>query len=207
MALSPLRPLIFSLEFSPAFFSMFDIRKLFAKEAPSPARTDAEISSAVMDGGSGEGLESEYQRLIAAQFRRLGIAEDCVTIEVRRLGHGPHGFDVLVGMVRLHHWERTSGLRLLMGLPLIESRVRKLVRSTWLADYSHFGGLWVHASEHLHEAPGMDELRELLLTLTPPDAPASEGKSPAHPFAHSGTVSSASSGSSVRAVAPQPPIA
>ncbi len=133
---------------------MFDLRKLFARE-----RHDT--------GAIGEGLEIEYQRLVATQFRRLGIHEDCVNIEVRRVGHGPHGFDVLVGMIRLHRWERTSGLRLLIGLPLIESRVRKLVRSTWLADYSHFGGLWVHASEHLHEDPGVEELRALLLSLAP----------------------------------------
>ncbi len=153
---------------------MFDLRKLFARE-----RHDT--------GAIGEGLEIEYQRLVATQFRRLGIHEDCVNIEVRRVGHGPHGFDVLVGMIRLHRWERTSGLRLLIGLPLIESRVRKLVRSTWLADYSHFGGLWVHASEHLHEDPATEELRELLLTLTPPETLAPSGHARPHPFARAET--------------------
>ena len=155
---------------------MFDLRKLFAKEAASRERADY--------GSAAEGLEIEYQRLVTTQFRRLGIHEDCVTIDVRRIGHGPHGFDVLVGMVRLHRWERTSGLRLLIGLPLIESRVRKLVRSTWLADYSHFGGLWLHAAEHLHEEPGTEELRELLMTLTPPQASASAQTPASHPFAH-----------------------
>ena len=155
---------------------MFDLRKLFAKEAASRERAEY--------GGAAEGLEIEYQRLVTTQFRRLGIHEDCVTIDVRRIGHGPHGFDVLVGMVRLHRWERTSGLRLLIGLPLIESRVRKLVRSTWLADYSHFGGLWLHAAEHLHEEPGVEELRELLMTLTPPQAPTSAQTPTSHPFAH-----------------------
>lgn len=154
---------------------MFDLRKLFAKEAASRERAEY--------GGAAEGLEIEYQRLVTTQFRRLGIHEDCVTIDVRRIGHGPHGFDVLVGMVRLHRWERTSGLRLLIGLPLIESRVRKLVRSTWLADYSHFGGLWLHAAEHLHEEPGTEELRELLMALTPPDTPASAQTPTPHPFA------------------------
>ena len=144
---------------------MFEIRKLFTKEAQGRERLDA-----TEGGAPGEGLEVEYQQLIADQFRRLGINDVCTTIEVRRIGHGPHGFDLLVGMIRVHRWERTSVLRLLIGLPLIESRVRKLVRSTWLADYSHFGGLWVHASEHLHEAPGAEELRELLLALTATEA-------------------------------------
>ena len=144
---------------------MFEIRKLFTKEAQGRERLDA-----TEGGAPGEGLEVEYQQLIADQFRRFGIREACTTIEVRRIGQGPHGFDLLIGMIRVHRWERTSVLRLLIGLPLIESRVRKLVRSTWLADYSHFGGLWVHACEHLHEEPGREELRELLVALTPTEA-------------------------------------
>ena len=171
------------IESPPAAFtpSMFDLRKLFVKETGARERADY--------GGAAEGLEIEYQRLVTTQFRRLGIHEDCVTIDVRRIGHGPHGFDVLVGMVRLHRWERTSGLRLLIGLPLIESRVRKLVRSTWLADYSHFGGLWLHAAEHLHEEPGTEELRELLMTLIPPHTAAAETPAP-HPFADADTAAS-----------------
>lgn len=143
---------------------MFDLKKLFAKDASPPERAAADPAAAA---GHSEGLEVEYERLIRAQFGRLGISSDCATIEVRRIGHGPHGFDVLVAMVRLHRWERAAALRLLVGLPLIESRVRKLVRSTSLADYSHFAGLWLHASEHLHEDPGVEELRELLSSLTP----------------------------------------
>ncbi len=147
---------------------MFDLRKLFTKDLKEPPGRERP-DSAQQDCGHGEGLEIEYQKLIEAQFRRMGIDEDCLTIEVRCTGHGPHGFDVLAGMVRLHRWERNSALRLLIGLPLIESRVRKLVRSTWLADYSHFSGLWLHASEHLHEEAGAEELRELVQALTPAD--------------------------------------
>jgi hypothetical protein len=146
---------------------MFDLRKFFAKDA-SPSDRPVTDDGAPLAHARGDGLEVEYERLIQAQFGRLGISSSCTTIEVRRIGHGPHGFDVLVAMVRLHRWERGSALKLLLGLPLIESRVRKLVRSTWLADYSHFGGLWLHASEHLHEDPGTEELRELLASLAPP---------------------------------------
>lgn len=155
---------------------MFDLRKLFAKDASPPDRPVADTGPP-LGHAPGDGLEVEYERLIQAQFGRLGISGACTTIEVRRIGHGPHGFDVLVALVRLHRWERTSALKLLLGLPLIESRVRKLVRSTWLADYSHFGGLWLHASEHLHEDPGAEELRELLASLVPPG----DARHPTHP--------------------------
>lgn len=156
---------------------MFDLRKLLGKDS-TPGAARAGAGAAPGSGpGSAEGLEVEYERVIRAQFSRLGIHGDCVTIEVRRIGHGPHGFDVLVAMVRLHQWERASALKLLLGLPLIESRLRKLVRSTWLADYSHFAGLWLHASEHLHEDPGVEELRDLLSSLVPSAAPQPQRQS------------------------------
>jgi hypothetical protein len=145
---------------------MFDLRKRFVREARAQRgdRLDPDSDYHPSDR-QGEGLEIEYQSLIATQFRRWGISNTCVTVEVRRFGQAPDGFDVLVGMVRLASWERTSALRLLLGLPLLEAKVRKAVRGTWLADFSHFGGLWLHASERLHASGASAELRELLLQL------------------------------------------
>lgn len=153
---------------------MFDIRKLFARESRVPDSAPGHDPDSDYHHASGEGLEVEYAQLIAAQLRRSGISLRCTTVEVRKLGHAPDGFDVFVGMLRLHRWDRGPALRLLVGLPLLETRVRRAVRSTWLADYSHFGGLWLHASEQLQSSPGPTELRQLLLALT---APPAEGTS------------------------------
>lgn len=155
---------------------MFDLRKLFVREARAQRGQAPDPDSDYHPSDrQGEGLELEYQSLIATQFRRWGISTSCVSIEVRRIGHAPDGFDVLVGMVRLAKWERLSALRVLVGLPLLESKVRRAVRATWLADYSHFGGLWLHASEQIHAQGATAELRDLLMQLTPPSPPAPGG--------------------------------
>lgn len=146
---------------------MFDLRKLFIREARDRKSQDPDSDYHPSDR-RGEGLEVEYQSLIATQFRRWGISINCVTIEVRQIGRAPDGYDVFVGMVRLGQWDRDSALRVLLGLPLLEAKVRKTVRGTWLADFSHFGGLWLHASEQLHASPAAAELRELLLRTVPP---------------------------------------
>ncbi len=148
---------------------MFDLRKLLAR--PSSRGALAGSNGHADNSHSpdpAEGLEVEYQELISSQLRRSGIADTCASLEVRRFGRAPDGFDVFVGMVRLHHWERRSGLRLLLGLPMMEKRVRRVVHSTWLADYSHFGGLWLHASEKLQAGPAPHELRQLLMSLSVP---------------------------------------
>ncbi len=154
---------------------MFDLRKLLDREArarrrqeqgqPSEPAADSNYHPTAAPEG---GLEVEYHALIAMQLRRMGVSPEGISIEVRPAGQGPEGFEVLVGMVRLHRWNRESALRILIGLPLLEARVRKVVRGTWLADFSHFGGLWLHASEQVLAAPGATELRELIRKLTHP---------------------------------------
>lgn len=151
---------------------MFDLRKLFVREARAGKRPLLDPDSDYHPSDrSGVGLEVEYQQLIAQQFRRWGISPSTITIEVRRLGQAHDGYDVLVGMVRLAHWERDSALRVLLGLPMLEHKVRKMVRGTWLADFSHFGGLWLHASEQLHAEGASRDLRDLLVQLVPPTPP------------------------------------
>lgn len=184
---------------------MFDLRKLFVREARQSVREPQDPDSDYHPSDRrGEGLEVEYQSLIATQFRRWGISNNCVTIEVRQIGRAPDGFDVFVGMVRLAQWDRTSGLRVLLGLPLLEAKVRRMVRATWLADFSHFGGLWLHASEQLHATAAFGELRELMLQLVPP-SPAGPGQEEA---GHSGySSSSLSPGATAQpAASSQPPV-
>lgn len=146
---------------------MFDFRRIFARGGGhhGGGKLDPDSDYHPSDK-SGTGLESEYQTLIAAQFRRWGISQTCVTIEVKTVGQH-EGYDVFVGMVRLSRWERISSLRVLIGLPLLENKIRKSVRASWLADYSHFGGLWLHASEQIG-APG--ELRDLISQVAPMSA-------------------------------------
>lgn len=149
---------------------MIDFWKLFTRDArrEPPHDRSASDREGPPSTPAGLGLEAEYQALIAHEFQRAGISDRCASLEVRTLGRSPQGFDILVGMVRLQQWERPSALRLLLGLPLLEVRVRKLVRSTWLADYSHFGGLWLHASEKLQHGGHLGELKTLFHALVQP---------------------------------------
>ncbi len=168
---------------------MFDLKKLFVREAraasqaaPASGAPDDPLDDSSYQHPSampGEGLELEYQALIASHFRRWGIKPASVTIEVRKIGQAPDGFDVLVGMVRLVRWDRISSLRVMLGLPLLEHRIRKGLKATWLADFSHFGGLWLRASEPLQAENGMQELHALLMQLTsPPAAPGGAARAP-----------------------------
>lgn len=144
---------------------MVDLRKLFARDPPGGDQgRDTEVNPSLR---SGENLESEYESLISTQCRRWGISPASVSVQVRQLGRAGDGRLVYVGMLRLTKWDRVSALRMLIGLPLLEAKLRKAVRNLWLGEISHFSGLWLHASEQLSSTPAMKELRDVMLELTP----------------------------------------
>ncbi|HSW18920.1 MAG TPA: hypothetical protein VLJ86_16990 [Ramlibacter sp.] len=160
---------------------MFDIRKLFVRSSPASSGHAAEddINSEWHPDQQEAGLETEYLALIMGQLRRSGVSPSCASVEARRLGRAPDGLDVMGGMIRLHRWERDSAMRLMIGLPLIETRVRRAFNNTWLSDYSHFGGLWLHTSERLRRDGGMHEVKAMLAVLQEATA---AGARPQEPF-------------------------
>jgi hypothetical protein len=113
-------------------------------------------------------LEMEYEALITAQLRRFGIDRTSVALEVWKVGEMRNGLDAYAGMIQIRKWDRVSALRLLLGLPMLEAKVRQSVGMTWLADLSHFSGLWLNTSHDLHREQGTGELRELIVQLAPP---------------------------------------
>jgi hypothetical protein len=110
-------------------------------------------------------LRDAYRELVADELRRWKIPDGAVAIEIRRDGYSP-GAASFVAILRLLEWHGAATLPLLLGLPFLEKRLRRTVQSHWLADLSAFKGVWLHASERMLAAPGIGELRELLVSLT-----------------------------------------
>lgn len=129
---------------------------------------DAANTDFGFSGQTQAALHNEYLSLVQLALRQWGVPESCVCAEIQQRGRNAAGACVYVGVLRLLVWERQSAIRVLLGLPLLERRMRRLVNASWLAEISFFGGLWLQASEELSHSHGMSELRELLVNLTPP---------------------------------------
>jgi len=140
---------------------MLDLRKLLHRD-PVEESPETEVDTS---GHSPDEITAEYRTLIVDQLVRGGVGASCVEIEVRQAGKARDGRQVFIGMLRLVQWERTSAVRLLLGLPILESRVRRVVRGSWLRDVSHFGGVWVHASGQLQDSMAMQDLRMLVIDI------------------------------------------
>lgn len=129
-------------------------------------RTRSEHNTDYQDLGSASGsLEAEYQRLVAHHLARWGVPEHHVVIEVRQAGtrQGRSVFDVVVCLA---HWDRITALRVLVGLPLFEKKIRKSLEGQWLQDVSVLRAVLVCASERLQQPEPCAELRQTLVSLT-----------------------------------------
>ena len=155
---------------------MLGLRKLLQREREENPVTEVEPSSHSVDE-----IAREYRSLIEEQLARGGVLLKCVEIDVRQSGKLRDGHSMFVAMLRLTTWERTSAIRLLLGLPILESRLRRAVRGSWLREVSHFGGIWVHASGQLQDGHAMEDLRMLIVDVERRDHESSQP--PSHPDA------------------------
>jgi hypothetical protein len=133
--------------------------KLF-QGAPGDDDPETRLSQAP----EGEDLESEFRTIILDELARGGIPPRCLTIDIRTIGHARDGRLVYQGNLRVASWE-PAVVRLLLGLPLLQSKVRRVVRSSWLNDVCHFHGLWLHPSGQLEEPRTMGQLRDVIVRV------------------------------------------
>lgn len=138
---------------------MKDLLQLFATRAEDESSGATEID---LGEQSIEDIRTGLRDMVRELLEDGGVNIDCVEIEVRDVGRAHDGRHVFLGMLRLAHWHRKSALRLMIGLPLVERLLRRLLRGSWLADVSHFGGLWLHPASGMVDADVMRELREII---------------------------------------------
>jgi hypothetical protein len=144
---------------------MLQLRKLLQREPEENPVTEVDAS-----GHSTGEITEEYRSLIIDQLVRGGVSPGCVDIEVKQGGKARDGRQIFIAMLRLVTWERRSALRLLLGLPILESRLRRSARGSWLHELSHFGGIWLHASGQLQDSLAMEDLRSVLIEIDKRDA-------------------------------------
>lgn len=148
---------------------MLGFKRFLRSEPDEDPVTEVEPS-----GHSVDEISHEYRSLIQDQLLRGGVLAKCVDVDVRQGGKTRDGHPMFVAMLRLTTWERTTAIRLLLGLPILESRLRRAVRGSWLREVSHFGGIWVHASGQLQDGHAMEDLRALIVDVERRDRDSSQ---------------------------------
>ena len=118
-------------------------------------------------GEAAGGLDAEYRRIVGHHLQRWGVPESCAVVQIQQLPDQA-GKEVFLAVVCLVSWDRNSIVRVLLGLPLLDKKIRKAVEVSWLADLSIFRGVQLKVAESLHGTEASAELRHLVVSLTGP---------------------------------------
>lgn len=144
----------------------------FARAASGTAHNAAERQSSSVDlSVSDNSIAAEYQSIILEQLSKAAVGDGLVGVSVHRSGHAANGLHTFVALIRLLRWDCDAGARLLLGVPLLQERVRRVVQNTWLVDVSRFGGLWLHPSSQLQHTQAVADLSALVMRLTNSELP------------------------------------
>jgi hypothetical protein len=124
------------------------IGRVFARRQ-EPAAPVSVVSSELTSSD----IENYYLRIIVDCLKRMLVPSDAVEVGVRRAGTGPSGLTAYAGYVRLLRWDPVLTPVLLQNIPVIDGRIRKVVRASVILEHTHFSGLWFQAVDSTPGAP------------------------------------------------------
>ncbi|MDE2606683.1 MAG: hypothetical protein KGL68_12260 [Burkholderiales bacterium] len=110
-------------------------------------------------------IVAAYLDIVRQQVEAAGIPGNAVAMDVVVVGRTGDGRPALTAMLKLSAWSERATIRLLLGLPLFEAKIRRCLRNHWLVDVSHFAGLWLHPSAPARDPQVLSQLREMLVRL------------------------------------------
>lgn len=139
---------------------MFEIRKLFVRGQTAGRQACTDVQDVSL-----EDVHDEFKACVLEVFGSARIERSCFELELHPSGPLQDGRHVLSANVRLVKWDRVSGVRLLVGLPILERGARRAIAASWASGSAHFGGLWLHPSGGILERDLMKELGRDLAML------------------------------------------
>ncbi len=98
-------------------------------------------------------IENYYLKIVADGMRRMLVPLNHIQLRIRRSGYGPTGLVAFAGYVRILKWDAVLTPVLLQNMPVIDARVRKVVRASVILEGTHFAGLWFQAGSNVQGAP------------------------------------------------------
>jgi len=127
------------------------ISRVFSrKERPANSPTGNSAVSSELTTGD---IENYYLRVIADCLRRMLVPAESMELGVRRAGAGPTGLIAFAGYVRILKWDPVLTPVLLQNMPVIDARIRKVVRASVILEGTHFAGLWFQATSSTEGSP------------------------------------------------------
>lgn len=131
------------------------MRELISRVFSRSGRSEPPVAghSTVSSELSISDIEKYYLSIIVDGMRRMLLPLDSFQVHVRRSAQATSGRASFAGYVRILRWDAVCTPVLLQNLPVIDGRVRKVVKASVLLEGTHFAGLWFQAGSDCEGAP------------------------------------------------------
>jgi len=113
----------------------------------------AAVQSSVSSTLTTRDIEAYLRRIIHNCLHRMLVQDDDVDVLVKRAGTAKSGLTAFAGYIRILRWDPVVTPVLLQNLPVIDSRIRKVVSASVLLEHTEFAGLWFQATGDTQNSP------------------------------------------------------
>ena len=110
-------------------------------------------SSSVSSELTARDIENYYLRVIVDSLKRMLMHDGDMEVGVKRSGTNAIGLSSFAGYVRILKWDPVVTPVLLQNIPVVDARIRKIVRASVILEHTHFDGLWFQASSAAEGSP------------------------------------------------------
>ncbi len=98
-------------------------------------------------------IENYYFRLISDCLKRMLVPTEDIQVIVKRSRIDHHGLSTFTGYVRILKWHPIVTPVLLQNMPVIDARVRRLIKASVILEQTHFSGLWFQVPSTAEGSP------------------------------------------------------
>lgn len=117
--------------------------------APHPRLGNSTVSSEFTN----RDIENYYFRIIRDCLKRMLVTDEDMEVIIRRARADRYGLSTFSAYVRILKWHPMVTPVLLQNMPVIDARIRRLIKASVILEQTHFAGLWFQVSSNAEGTP------------------------------------------------------
>ncbi|MEO8652597.1 MAG: hypothetical protein ABI409_00590 [Ramlibacter sp.] len=98
-------------------------------------------------------IENYYFRIISDCLGRMLVPAEDIEVIVKRSRVDRYGLSTFTAYVRILKWHPVVTPVLLQNMPVVDARVRRLIKASVILEQTHFSGLWFQVSSAAEGMP------------------------------------------------------
>ena len=125
------------------------ISRVLSRTGIGPSTGNSTLSSEFTD----RDIENYYFRIISDCLRRMLVPAEDIEVIVKRSRVDRYGLSTFTAYVRILKWHPVVTPVLLQNMPVVDARVRRLIKASVILEQTHFSGLWFQVSSAAEGTP------------------------------------------------------